>query len=116
MARLEHILNEARSLSYAEKQELRQALDAELTQQERPDRESSQNNNGDDDATRERRLAWLKSHREEYAGEYVALVGDVLVGHGRTIREARDQAKENGAKNPLLVRLTSESEILFAGW
>ncbi|MDQ3688284.1 MAG: DUF5678 domain-containing protein [Acidobacteriota bacterium] len=71
---------------------------------------------GDEDAIRRRRLAWIKAHREEYAGQYVALHGDVLVGVGRTIREAHWQAKEKGFKNPFLVRLTSENETLSAGW
>ena len=115
MARLEQIIDEARSLSYAEKQKLRQALDAELEQQKLRAPESMQSGI-DDDATRERRLNWLKTHREQYAGQYVALVGDMLVGHGWTIREAHDQAKANGVDNPFLVRLTSESEVLFAGW
>lgn len=117
MARLERIIDEARSLSLAEKRKLRQALDAELEQQEPhgPGR-LSQSNNGDDDATRARRLEWLKANREQYAGQYVALAGDVLVGHGRTLREAHAQAKEKGVENPFLVRLTSESEVLFAGW
>lgn len=69
-----------------------------------------------DEDMRQRRLQWLKSHREEYAGRYVALHGDVLVGHGRTIREAHDQAEKNGVMRPFLVRVSSETEILFAGW
>ena len=116
MARLEQIIDEARSLSYAEKRELRQALDAELERQEPHGPARLTQSNGDDDATRTRRLEWLKAHREQYAGQYVALAGDELVGHGRTIREAHDQAKEKGVENPFLVRLTSESEVLFAGW
>ena len=117
MARLEQIIEEARSLSLPEKRKLRQALDAELAPREphspaRP----NEGSNSDDDATRARRLEWLKVNREQYAGQYVALAGDELVGHGRTIREAHDQAKEKGIENPFLVRLTSESEVLFAGW
>jgi len=67
------------------------------------------------DEARARRLGWMKAHREQYAGQYVALAGDVLVGHGRTIREAHDQAKAKGIENPFLARMTSESEVLFAG-
>jgi len=115
MARLEQIIDEARTLSYAEKQKLREALDAELNQSPKNTHDTV-GAKGDDDVLRERRLDWLKTHREEYAGQYVALVGDTLVGHGRTMREANDQAKKNGVKNPFLVHLTSESEVLFAGW
>lgn len=114
MARLEQIIDQARSLSYVEKQKLREALDAEL-EQPQPNRMQVANAE-DDDAMRQRRLDWLKTHREEYAGQYVALVGDKLVGHGRTMREANDQARKNGVKDPFLVHLTSESEVLFAGW
>ncbi len=117
MSKLEQIIDEARLLSNAEKRKLRQALDADLEMQKPHDHaQPTQSNNGDDDAIRERRLEWLKAHREEYAGQYVALAGDVLVGHGRTIREAHEQANEKGVENPFLVRLTSESEVLLAGW
>jgi len=115
MASLERIIDQARSLSYAEKQKLREALDAEL-EHSQPEITHPQPTNGEDDTMRERRLNWLKTHREQFAGQYVALVGDTLVGHGRTMREARDEAKKNGVENPFLVHLTSESEVLFAGW
>lgn len=61
-------------------------------------------------------LEWLKAHREEYAGQYVALQGDRLVGCGPTLRAAREQAQQNGVAQPFLVRVTSEHETLFAGW
>jgi len=117
MATLEQLINEARSLSTAEKRKLRQILDLELehTAKANEPAQPTHSENGDDGA-RERRLEWLKSHREEYAGQYVALSGDTLVGHGPTIREAHEQAKQRGVENPFLVRLTSESEVLFAGW
>lgn len=115
MARLEQIIDQARTLSYAEKQKLREALDAELEQQPKNNHDM-QDANAEDNVMRERRLDWLKTHREEYAGQYVALVGDALVGHGRTMREANEQARKNGVKDPFLVHLTSESEVLFAGW
>jgi hypothetical protein len=113
MARLEQIINEARSLSYAEKEKLRHILDADLEQQKA---HSPPQHGVEDEEMRERRLHWLKTHREEYAGQYVALDGDVLVGSGRTIREAHEQAKGNGVNEPFLVRVSSENEILFAGW
>ncbi|MBX7218653.1 MAG: hypothetical protein K1Y36_01790 [Blastocatellia bacterium] len=62
------------------------------------------------------RMAWIKSHRQEFAGQYVALDGDRLVGHGTTIREAQEQAKQQGIPNPFLVRLPAENEVLWGGW
>lgn len=66
-------------------------------------------------AMRRSQIEWLKAHRDEYAGQYVALDGDVLVGHGATIREAREQAKQNGMNNPFLTRVFAEETILSAG-
>jgi hypothetical protein len=65
---------------------------------------------------RQKQLEWLKAHRQEYAGQYVALDGDRLIGHGQTIQEARLQARQNGVTQPFLVRLTAEDEVLFGGW
>lgn len=65
---------------------------------------------------RQKQLEWLKTHREQYAGQYVALDGDQLVGQGKTIQEARQQARQNGVSQPFLVRLTSADEVLFGGW
>ena len=71
----------------------------------------------DDDAERHRKQTeWLKAHREEYAGRYVALVGDKLVGVGATIREAHEQAKANGIAEPLLAFVSSEKDVPFGGW
>lgn len=69
-----------------------------------------------DESKRLRQLEWLKAHREEYAGLYVALDGDRLVGQGKTILEARALARQNGVENPFLMRMTSENEILPGGW
>lgn len=96
-----------------EKEQLAAFLDEQLQQAEKPSLDEAAHT---DDEIRRRRLSWIKAHREEYAGQYVALHGDVLVGAGRTIREAHEQAKGKGFKNPFLVRLTSEHETLSAGW
>jgi hypothetical protein len=116
MTRLEHIIEETRSLSRADRLRLRQVLDMELLREPGQELAGPICSQRDDEQIRQERLEWLKSHREEYAGQYVALDGVVLVGHGGTIREAHEQASQNGVDNPFLVRLTSESDGLFAGW
>ncbi|HKF56785.1 MAG TPA: DUF5678 domain-containing protein [Blastocatellia bacterium] len=68
------------------------------------------------DQKRARRLAWLKAHREEYAGRYVALDGDRLVGSGATIREAHDEAISRGVAHPFLTHISSASDAPFGGW
>lgn len=65
---------------------------------------------------RNRQLNWLKENREKYAGKYVALVGDKLVGEGKTLREANEKAKENGAENFFITFVYSENDIPFGGW
>jgi sorbitol-specific phosphotransferase system component IIBC len=68
------------------------------------------------DEIRRKRMEWIKTHRDEYDGRYVAFYGDVLVGVGLTIREAREEAISKGIDNPFLVRITSEQTTLSAGW
>ena len=64
---------------------------------------------------RELHLAWLKVHREEYSGRYVALAGDRLMGEGQTIKEATERAKENGCDSPFLVYVLSSAVIANGG-
>jgi len=61
-------------------------------------------------------IEWLKEHRNEVAGKYVALKNGKLVGQGRTIREADQEAKRNGAEKPLLTYVAREEEELWGGW
>jgi Family of unknown function (DUF5678) len=61
-------------------------------------------------------MVWLKAHREEYAGQYVALDGDRLVGTGATISEAHEQARQQGVERPLLTRISSANDAPFGGW
>jgi hypothetical protein len=52
-------------------------------------------------AERKRRLhaEWLKSHREEYGGMYVALDGDRLLGTGKNYPEAAEAARSAGVSD-----------------
>ena len=61
-------------------------------------------------------MEWLKANREEYAGRYVALEGDRLVGCGATIREANEQARRAGFAHAFLVHVSSMNEAPFGGW
>ena len=72
-------------------------------------------NSSDEKDIRIRQLEWLKANRDEYAGEYVALDGDNLVGHGVSIREVREQAKQKNVKNPFIIKIFSEDTTVSAG-
>jgi hypothetical protein len=117
MATLEQIIDEARSLSPAEKRKLRQALGLELEQAKSGDRAHPQHSDNGDDAIRERRLEWLKSHREEYGGQYVALDGDQLLAIGPNYRIAREEALAAGKPNAFVTYLPKPDEIgEMGGW
>jgi hypothetical protein len=46
---------------------------------------------------------WLQIHRDEYAGQWVALDGDRLLAHGKTFKGVVEAARAVGASNPLTV-------------
>ena len=46
---------------------------------------------------RQQHLEWMKTHREEYGGQYVALDGDRLLGTGRNYPEAAAAASTSSA-------------------
>jgi hypothetical protein len=50
----------------------------------------------DKERKRQQRSVWLAEHREEYAGLYVALDGDRLLGTGKNYPEAAQVAKVAG--------------------
>lgn len=117
MAKLEQMIDEARSLSPAEKRKLRQVLDLELDQVKAHGRaQPTQSDNGDEE-TRERRLEWLKSHREEYGGQYVALDGNQLIAVGSNYRITREKALAAGKTNAFVTYLSKPDEATeMGGW
>lgn len=68
------------------------------------------------DAERQIQLEWLKTNREKYAGKYVALSGNKMIGIGETLREAKENAKENGFDKPFITLVYSENDVPFGGW
>jgi hypothetical protein len=115
---LELIKQQIASLSRRERAELSEFLAEQMKQDRAASSPASLLPEADEAAEIRRRQhsEWLKAHREEYAGQYVALDGDRLVGQGRTLKEASEQARQSGVANPFLVRVTSENEVLFGGW
>jgi len=60
-------------------------------------------------------LSWLETHREKYAGRWVALDGNTLLAVGNSVREV--YAAIAGHKGtPLVTRVERENEPYFAGW
>ena len=63
-----------------------------------------------------REYEWLRQHRHEYPGQYVVLEGDKLLAHGPDGRKALAEARQAGAKHPVVVRIEAEDELPFGGW
>jgi hypothetical protein len=57
---------------------------------------------------------WLASHRKEYVGEWIALLGDQLIAHSADAREVF-QAVRGATEKPLVLRV-EDSALPFAGW
>lgn len=58
---------------------------------------------------------WLKQHRDEYAGQWVALDGDRLLGHGANLKEVAEFARQAGVKDALIVRAESSDALPYIG-
>lgn len=125
MATLEQIIEEVRKLPADEQRRLRAALetiDSDGESQPANDEPSPQKpqslhfNNGDDEI-RQLRMEWLKSHREEHGGQYVALDGDQLLAVGPNFRIAREKALAAGKQNAFVTYLSKPDEIAeMGGW
>jgi hypothetical protein len=125
MATLEQIIEEAKKLTVEERRRLRAALEtldsngeAQPAGQEPSRRkpESQYDSNGNEQV-RQRRLEWLKSHREEHGGQYVALDGDQLLAVGPNYRIAREKALAAGKPNAFVTYLSKPDEIAeMGGW
>lgn len=65
---------------------------------------------------RTREMQWLEEHRDEYAGQWVALDGDRLLSHGPQAREVFAAARRAGVERPLVVQVESRDALPFGGW
>ena len=60
-------------------------------------------------------IDWSKIYKK-YKGQWVALLDDevTVVGSGRTLKEAKEKARQKGCGNPVLTRMP-ERLTFFAG-
>ena len=106
MSTLEQILEEAGKLPVEDQRRLRAALKA-------------LDPNGDIRpvySTNEQERAWIKVHRDEYLGQWVALVGGHLIAHGADARTVYDAARAQGVEIPYIDRVEPKVEAFMGGW
>ncbi len=118
---IQRIIEEVRQLPSELRRQLREALDRE--EQAGRDEHLSPNASPDlaadaDTTETKRRLRteWLKQHQAEYAGKYVALNGDQLLGVGATYPEAARAARASGVHRPYIDYIPIPGSVGFGGW
>ena len=102
---LAEIVEKVPTLTSAERRELIQLLQEE--------ERKAKTNGGKNPSPN---IEWLKAHRDEVAGKYVALEDGKLIAEGKTLREVDREAKQKGASKPLLTYVAREDEELWSGW
>jgi hypothetical protein len=63
-----------------------------------------------------REQEWVRSHTQEYAGKWVALMGSRLIADGAGARETLQKARNAGVSVPFLVHMPELPELPFGGW
>jgi len=125
MATLEQIIEEVRKLPADEQRRLLAALESldsngeaqPANQEPSPQKPQSLHVNNGMDEIRQLRMEWLKSHREEHCGQYVAMDGDQLLAVGPNFRIAREKALAAGKPNAFVTYLSKPDEIgAMGGW
>jgi len=116
--RLNEIKQQISALTLGEKEDLVAFLNEQVKKDKEVEAVESEASNGrqdEPDPYRRRELEWMKQHRDEYAGQYVALLGDTLVAHAETLRELHRLVKESGVKRALFARIEALDELSFVG-
>ncbi len=65
---------------------------------------------------RSREHEWLKEHRDQYAGKYVAVHGGSLIAQGDSYKEVALKARELGVPDALMIRVEPSDALPFAGF
>lgn len=111
---LETVKQQAQSLTAAEKLDLAEYLvkQAELDRAQA----STAAQTDEPDSHRRYEYAWLREHRDEYAGQYVALKGTQLIAHAPDLRDLYRLVQETGVQRSFIVRVEALDELPFGGW
>lgn len=95
---------------------LRELIEAEVQAQQPTHAAPSNGAVASFDPLRRREYQWIDDHQDEYAGQYVALVGDRLVAHAATLRELHELVSATNVSRPFFARVEAKDELPFGGW
>ena len=65
---------------------------------------------------RSREEIWLRKHRDEYAGQWVALDGENLIASGDDLKLVAKTARELRVPDALMLRVEPSDALPFAGF
>lgn len=65
---------------------------------------------------RSREMVWIAAHHREYAGQWVVLDGDRLLGHGPDPVPIVKKARQEGVERPLVIHMEKEEGPSMGGW
>lgn len=82
-----------------------------LDERQRPD---SRVSNGV--TVREREMQWLREHRHEYIGQWVALDGSRLISHDKDLGKVFDAARAQGVAVPFTAFVEDPDQATMGGW
>jgi uncharacterized membrane protein YcgQ (UPF0703/DUF1980 family) len=108
------MIEAARTLPPEDQRRLRQWLE----EQERQEAEQQQRQETVRQQVEEfqKAMQWIREHRHEYMGQWVALEGDQLVSHGTDALQVHADAKAAGIEAPFLEHIVEEKEPFYPGW
>ncbi len=115
--RVQTVLQEIETLNLDERQSLIEYINRQVqkdAEAKLSDNQSSNRENGEPEFYQE--LEWLREHRHEYGGQYVAIVGGNMIANGLEPRTVLRCAREAGHATPLIVRIEAPDELPFGGW
>ena len=65
---------------------------------------------------RAREVEWLKEHRDEYAGQWIALDGENLIASGDDLKQVVGTARRLGVPDALMIRVEPTDALPFSGF
>ena len=104
---VESLLKQIEQLPRDEQLRLAQLIEEQLAALNQPPREPMK------DRTRERQ--WIKEHKHEYAGQWVALDGDRLIAASPVQQEVWEAIKADHAQLPLVQRIPAPDDLPYIG-
>ena len=112
---LEKVIEDVKSLTPKERQQVQQLLSA-LSSNGQPTPALVNLKPPAKVIDRTDELQWLENHRNEFAGQWVALHGNQLLSHSVDAREVFAAARQSDVERPLIIQVESSDALPFAGW